>query len=474
MTTYIFLKELQNYLLNRSILFTYGVIIVLFVLNASIYMFQCQDVNQKHENNVAMNYRSMIYDEESLIITGEEVIKTLPDMVTLRQKIHNRPSSLSFMSTTADGIVPDGVSMQMLEEPDFENFAQYNPHINPYLSIDWTSLMIYLISFLCICFSYNAFSGEREDGTLKLMLSNSMSRSAIIFAKYFGLLVVFLIPVFIGIMISCLIFEISPVVHLTSADYAKIAWFFFVSVLMISLTIMLGFFVSSLTKNSYVSLIICLLCWTLLAIVIPNISCIISAQTNKISTATAIYQEEEQQKKALQDCYLGWKGNNTTEKDARDRKDCVDRRTVIHNSLWSNYHNMQMAQTNRAIELSKISPFGMFRFLGDKISGNNFYGYVDFFNQVKNYQMTYQNYVVSKDNADPESRHLFWNEWKGFYENSMSKQQIVPGEVPQFNAHSKNFRELAADSIGDLAILCFWVIGLFVLSFVTFVRYDVR
>jgi len=467
MTKYIFLKELQNYLLNRSILFTYGVIIVLFTLNASVHVFQCKDVYQKHENNVAMNYRNLIYDEE-------QNIRALPKMVSLRQKIHHRPSTLLFMSGTAEGIVPDGVSMQMLEEPDFESFAQYNPHINPSLSIDWTTIMIYVICFLCICFSYNAFSGEREDGTLKLMLSNSMSRSSIIFAKYLGLLVVFLIPILIGIIISCLIFEISPAVHLQSADYAKIGWFFLVSVLMVSLTIMLGFIVSSLVKSSYVSLIICLLCWTLMAIVIPNVSWIVSNQTDKVPTESAIRQEENQQINALQDCYMGWRSPNTPEQMARDRKDCIDRRTAIHNNLWSDYHNRQMTQTNQAIEFSKISPFGLFRFLGDKISGNNFHGYVNFFRQVKNYQLTFHDYVVSKDNADPESRHLFWNEDPWSYGSFMSQQQIVPGEVPQFTAQSQTFRELVTSSLVDVAILCFWVIGLFAASFVAFVRYDVR
>jgi hypothetical protein len=133
-----------------------------------------------------------------------------------------------------------------------------------------------------------------------------------------------------------------------------------------------------------------------------------------------------------------------------------------------------MAQTNQAIDLSKISPFGLFRFLGDKISGNNYYGYVQFFKQVKNYQLTFQDYIVSKDNADPDSHHVFWNEGYGMYTNFMSRQQIVPAEVPQFTAQPQTFRELVADSIGDVAILCFWVIGLFVATFVAFVRYDVR
>lgn len=466
MIKYIFLKELQNYLLTRSILFMYGVVIVLFILNASINVFQYQDINQIYENNVAMNYRNLMYDEE-------QNVRTLPSMVRLQQKLYKQPSSLSFISGTAEGLVPDGASMRMLEEPDFENFAQFNPYMNPYLSIDWTTLIIYVVSFLCICFSYNAFSGEREDSTLKLMLANSLSRSTIIFGKYLGLLVVFVIPILIGIIMSCLIFEISTI-HLGLADYAKIGWFFLVSVLMVSITIMLSFFISLLNKSSYVSLIVCLLCWTLLVIIIPNSSWIVSSLLNKIPEVTHIYTEEKQQKNALQDCYMGWLGDDSTEQHARDRKNCVDRRTTIHNSLWSDYHNMQKEQINQAIKLSKISPFGLFRFLSDKIAGNNFHGYVYFFKQVENYKLTYQDYVVGKDNADHESRHLFWNDPTSFYEDFMSRQQIIPDEVPQFVAQPKTFRELVAESLEDIAILCFWIIGLFILSFIAFIRYDVR
>jgi ABC-type transport system involved in multi-copper enzyme maturation permease subunit len=437
------------------------------VLNVSVFLYQYQDVTQKYEMNESMNQQNLLYE-------SNREAKTLPKIVYYQQKIHNRPSNLSFISTTAEGIVPDGVSMKMLVEPDFETFSQYNPHINPFLSIDWTTLMIYVISFLCICFSYNAFSGEREDGTLKFMLSNSLSRTSVIIAKYFGLLVVFIIPILTGILLSCLIFELSPVIRLELADYTKIGWFFFVSVLMISFTILLGFFVSSITKNSYVSLIICLLSWTLMAIVLPNISWIISSQVDKIPTATAISLEEEQQKAALEDCYMGWPGNKATEQNAKDRKDCIDRRTAIHNSLFSNHHNRQMAQTSHAIEISKISPFGLFRFLGDKISGHNYHGYIHFFKQVKDYQLIYREYVVAKDKADNESRHLLWNESDWFIRNFMSRQQIVPDEVPQFTPSPQTFRELVSDTIVDITILFCWVIGLFVASFVSFIRYDVR
>ena len=133
---------------------------------------------------------------------------------------------------------------------------------------------------------------------------------------------------------------------------------------------------------------------------------------------------------------------------------------------------MQCEQTRKAIGISKISPFGLFRFLGDRISGNNFYGYTPFFEQVKNYQLTYREYVVRKDMADPDSRHIICND--GILAAYMSQKNIHPSEVPKFSAQPASFKQIIADSLWDIVLLSFWVIGLFVLSFIAFVKYDVR
>jgi ABC-type transport system involved in multi-copper enzyme maturation permease subunit len=458
-------------------------IIALFLLNASISIFYYRNLQNKHTETVIKSDQKLEFDADGSgfwkelmsMLSGQpfERINTLSEMTRISQEISNPPSLLVFMSATSSGLVPDGASMNYFEEPKFSSIIKHNPYVNPYMSIDWTTIMIYIISFFCICFSYNAFSGEREDGTLRLMLSNSISRSTIIVAKFLGLLTVFIIPLLLGIMICCIVFEISSTFSMGLTEYAKIAYFFGVSVLVISFTVLMGFLVSALSQKSYVSLILCLVCWTLTVIVVPNVSWIISQQMDKIPPEANIHQEVRQQIKDLQDCYMGWQGSNTPMEKVLARKYCQDRRTNIHNSLWSGYHNMQFKQTRKAITISKISPFGLFRFLGDQISGNNFYGYTSFFDQVKNYQLTYRDYIVSKDQADPDSRHLIWNDG-GMGDEYMSQQNIVPAEVPKFTGQSASFGQIINNSVWDVAILCFWVIGLFVASFVAFVRYDVR
>ena len=482
MIKYILLKEIQLYLLNKSMLLTWLLIIVLFLLNAIISVSYYRDLQNKHLEVVIKNNQKLEFDatgsgshkEMMSLFTGQpyEKINTLADITGLSQEISKPPSILVFMSATSAGLVPDGALMNYFEEPEFASFSKHNPYINSNLSIDWTTVLIYIISFLCICFSYNAFSGEREDGTLQLMFSNSVSRSSIIAAKYLSLLTVFIIPLLLGIIICCIIFEISQTFNMGLIEYAKIAYFFCFSVLIISITILMGLLISALTQKSYISLILSLVCWALAVIVIPNVSWIIGQQVDKVPPEARIQQEIRQQISALEDCYMGWQGNNTPEELVLARKDCMERQINVHNSLWSAYHNMQFEQTHKSIGISKISPFGLFRFFGDQISGNNFYEYMFFFEQIKNYQLTYQNYIVSKDQADPDSRHLISSD--SFMAQFMSQQNINPAEVPKFPEQSISFEQIIANSLFDLSILCFWMIGLFVLSFITFIKYDVR
>ncbi|MDR2763850.1 MAG: ABC transporter permease [Tannerella sp.] len=480
----IFIKELQSCLLNRSMLFTWALITGLFILNASVSVIQYRDRVREHETIVLKNNQKLAFDaagggankEVQSLFTGEpyEKVNSVSDMVLLKQKLSSPPSPFTFISGSVEGLVPDGAGMNLFEEPEFASFARFNPYMNSYFSIDYTNLMIYIISFFCICFSYNAFSGEKEDGTLRLMLSNSVSRASIIIAKFLGLLTVFLIPLLLGFMISCLIFELSPALEMGVAEYAKTGYFFFVSALLICLTLLTGFVVSALTQRSYVSLIVCLVCWAVMAIIIPNVSWIVTAQTDKIPAESAVYLEEAQQKRDLKDCYTGWRmdANGVPEEVALARKACIDRQTAIHNSLWREYHNQQFEQTRKAILISKVSPFGLFRFLGDKIAGTNYYGYAAFFEQVNNYQLNYQEYIIAKDQADPESRHLIWNE--GLCTSLVSQQNIDPADVPKFTMQPSSFREVIADSLGDVFILCLWCIVLFAISFIAFVKYDVR
>ena len=65
-----------------------------------------------------------------------------------------------------------------------------------YIEIDWGVVTAVLLSFMGILFTFDSISGEQERGTLRLMLSNSVSRSAVICGKFLGAFFTIAMPFF--------------------------------------------------------------------------------------------------------------------------------------------------------------------------------------------------------------------------------------------------------------------------------------
>ena len=52
------------------------------------------------------------------------------------------------------------------------------------MAIDWVFIITYLLSFIPFLFTFDAISGERERGTLRLCFANSISRSALLVLRH--------------------------------------------------------------------------------------------------------------------------------------------------------------------------------------------------------------------------------------------------------------------------------------------------
>ena len=69
-----------------------------------------------------------------------------------------------------------------------------NPFLNIFASIDIISIFEVVFSFMALIFAYDALAGERERGTLRLMLTHPLRRGYILLAKYIGAMLCLLAP----------------------------------------------------------------------------------------------------------------------------------------------------------------------------------------------------------------------------------------------------------------------------------------
>lgn len=462
------IKEIQEQIFTFKMVFYTCVILIVMIINGFVF---------------TINYNKQItkYNEfknENLTNIRKEA-SSLFKLLFYEQRQIKPPSKFAFISEAEETMLPNGMWINFFEESQPEFYKGQNVFFSQFNSVDWIFILIYIIGFICIAFSYNAFSGEKEKGTLKLIFSNSIPKWKLIVGKLVGILICICIPFIIGCMLNLLIIQMNPAVSFGAVDYILILVFMSVAILFISFNILLGFFVSTLTSRPIHSLNMVLVIWIFLSIILPSISWISAKKMVDISSNQKIAEQIESEEIKIMKSgkyYTGWDGSDAGKppnKNVRSRAEWVNVTTNLRMNIWNSFLNDNIKQTNIAILYSKFSPVSVFRFIGERISDNGFYGFLRFHNQVMNYKNVFKDFAIDKDKQDKDSYHLIWNEsWaaKTFF----SQKPVDFNEIPKFEYQKASLKEVLNNCLWDFLILVLWNIVLFTGTFVAFLRYDMR
>jgi hypothetical protein len=122
----------------------------------------------------------------------------------------------------------------------------HNPVSILFPAIDFCLIVGIIASLIAIIFTYDLVSGEKQSGTLKLILANSVPRHKVLSAKWLGSFLSFLIGYVPGLLIVLLYMELHPIIPLNAGDYAAILVIYLLSILYAAGFFSLGLFVSCL------------------------------------------------------------------------------------------------------------------------------------------------------------------------------------------------------------------------------------
>ena len=136
--------------------------------------------------------------------------------------------------------------------------------------MDWGFIIGYVLSLIALLFTFDAISHERERGTLRLMLANSIPRHTVLIGKFLGALISINIPFTLAVLVNLLMISTSSDVHLSAEAWARLGLIFFIALLYTSLFLALGLLVSARVQRSAVSLVILLLAWVTLVVFMPS------------------------------------------------------------------------------------------------------------------------------------------------------------------------------------------------------------
>ena len=215
------------------------------------------------------------YEQSSIIYMQDHPTQ---NSVSKGGKAFRKPSPLSIFSIGLEYYFPTTIHSDPQDGISFSNDRGIN-NAQSMLSgkIDLVFNVSVVISLLAILFTFNCISGEKEMGTLKLILSNNVPRHTVIISKLAGNFIVLFIPYLIALLIGIIILVLSGKVPLFSASHFP----YFISMMLVSFLVIavffnLGLLVSSLTQRSSTAIIILLLLWVIGALAFPRISTMIA------------------------------------------------------------------------------------------------------------------------------------------------------------------------------------------------------
>lgn len=242
-------KEILTNLLSLRLTFTFLILVPLVVV--SVYIL-CNDYQQRKED----------YDSK--------VSLHMRTAASERIRINRPPFPLMALVSGVTTTTANTVDMLYYTTPRVKGGFDHTPIYYTFLRTDYLFIIGIVMSLITLVFSYDAISGEREGGTLRLVLSNSVPRDVVLFSKWLGGYLSAAFSCMTALLAGVLVFYLHPAISLTPTDWWVIISLLAAAFIYLAIFLSLGVFISAISPTTGHAAMRCLFVWLLFVLVIPN------------------------------------------------------------------------------------------------------------------------------------------------------------------------------------------------------------
>ena len=473
-------REIYDNLNSLRFALTTVLLLALMVTNAVRHLREHPKRVQRYQNAVTESLNHLTDRAED-------------SLYTLAQygpgNLYKKPSPLHFCANGGEPVLPDtvevdepivfgtiGVSDSYEEKVvlhgiwtlSYPDANLQNKDVGPDVSqVDWAFIIGYVLSLLALLFTFDAFSGEREHGTLRLMLANSIPRHTVLIGKFLGALLSISIPFTLAVLVNLLLISTANTVHLTADAWARLGIIFCLALLYTSLFLALGLLVSTRVQRSSVSLMILLLTWVTFVAFMPSTLAAIASSFSPARAFDEFWQQRNPAQKDLWDKYGNRLWSEESDAETLRAKSGFYTEHVERSERWREERlKYRASQVHRAHAITSISPATLLQHLIEAFAGTGFERHLQFVENTQRYTRQFREFIVDTDRGDPESRHIM-NIREG-----MSQKPVSPAAVPRFEDTfdlSKDFNTRAM----EMLLLALFVVVLLSGAYLAFVRVEI-
>ena len=242
------------------------------------------------------NYRQNLVDyQEAVKLTNIEETTMNPGMPLDPEvevsKLILKPTPLSVFANGLADVLPGYLGMTR------NGITQGAPVVVSSLSyllghLDFLFVVGTVFSLLALLFTFDAVAGEREAGTLRITLANSVPRDLFLWSKLIGGYVVFVVPFLVSLLFGLLMLVWQGFPLGEPEIFPRVLGLILISLLYIGVFFAIGTVISTYLDNSKTALIVAFTVWVFAVLITPRVGFLAAKFIAPTRTSQSVYMEK--------------------------------------------------------------------------------------------------------------------------------------------------------------------------------------
>jgi ABC-type transport system involved in multi-copper enzyme maturation permease subunit len=396
------------------------------------------------------------------------------------------PSPLSTFGIGLESVLPKSVVFTKYQTEAKGARVQSEVLSNINGKLDFVVIVGSLLSLFAVLYAGTMACGEKEAGTLKLLLANSVKRSTVIAAKFLGGFCVLLLPFAAAVLIGLLLLLLQGFPLFAAGQAGRVLALLALAVLYLAALFSLGLFISTRTHKASLALLAGFFVWIFLTFIIPKTSEPIAGLVRKVQSEEAmkanraqvrgqIEKEKGRALKPLMDKYLssqgaGWNWKGYTQARGPVAQKFEEQLDQTLQKFDAEYDLKKSARRRLSLNIARLSPTAVFTQAALNLCGTGVADLDNFDGSLRAHRLQLFQ-VVFRFQFNDEYSSEDGRTNMGYSGNSREDDKIV---YPQFRYAFPRFEETLRATAPDILLLVFFNLVFFAAAYVSFTRYDVR
>ena len=376
-----------------------------------------------------------------------------------------QPRPLSILARGLEGSLPTQVSTGRRWFQSSDDRLGRNALFEIFQAPDFVYVVNVVMSLIALLFVFDSICGEKERGTLKIALSNSVPRDTILLSKWIGGYVSVAGPFAVAALGGYAYIYLSGAVVVDESTAQRFGVIFGLSLLYVSTFFTLGLMISAFTHRSSTALVVSLMVWICWILVVPNVAPIAARLMAPVPARQVIEAEKQAIDREAQ-LLLEGIGKRKVYGDAKESERIRDEAEHRQEKLEDFYSDRMRRQISWSQNLARVSPSASYLFAATRLAGtgpNLFRQFQSALDQFREAQQDYRRdlqrrNVVEYTRSGPRVSDPDW---------------FKPDDLPRFTMSQEGVLEALNLAYTDILLLAVYNVLFFMLAFVSFLRYDV-